>query len=216
MRFIIVLLLFISAAVILMMLKTNNDLIFQLEQQQQEIDASAKYIELLTEQLVENGNSSHNEMDSEVKMTDLLNEYLARKTETENDSSLTAHRQNTFIPDLVPVLGDYYVSQRFKDEHKAIDLAASLGTRVLAAATGEVVSIREDKYFGNMLILEHFNGYVTIYAHLAKILVEQGNIIKKGNIIGLVGNTGNSTGPHLHFEVISNGTQIDPETITDF
>ena len=202
MRFIIVLLLFISAAVILMMLKTNNDLKFQLEQQQQEIDASAKYIELLTEQLVENGNSSHNEMDSEVKMTDLLNEYLARKTETENDSSFTAHRQNTFIPDLVPVLGDYYVSQRFKDEHKAIDLAASLGTRVLAAATGEVVSIREDKYFGNMLILEHFNGYVTIYAHLAKILVEQGNIIKKGNIIGLVGNTGNSTGPHLHFEVI--------------
>ena len=215
MRFLIVLLLLISVAVILMMIKTNGDLNYQLEQQRQEIAASSKYIELLTEQLVNNGQNSHEKISDSDKMSDLLSDYLKDNSESVTNMVKDEDKQKTFNPDLVPIRGEYYVSQRFKLNHRAIDLASALGTQVIAAATGEVVRVEQDKYFGNLLALDHFNGYVTVYAHLAKILVEEGNIIKKGAIVGLVGNTGNSTGPHLHFEIIKDGIQRDPEEYLD-
>ena len=217
MKLIAVLLLLISFSVILMLIHTNNQLKFNLEQQQQEIDASSKYIELLTEELLKNGSMSYNSDTQSDKMSELLSNYLEEK---ENDPTIPGSededRQMTFIPDFIPIIGEYVISQRFKEKHQAVDLAASLGTQVVAAATGEIISIKQDKYFGNMLVMDHFNGYITIYAHLAKVLTEEGTIVKKGMIIGLVGNTGNSTGPHLHFEIIQNGETVDPEKIIDF
>jgi len=117
---------------------------------------------------------------------------------------------------MIPVAGQFVISQRFKEIHPAIDLAATLGSPVVTSATGEVVSVKEDNYFGNMITIDHFNGIVTNYAHLAKVLVEEGDIVKKGMSIGLVGNTGNSTGPHLHFEILDNGSAVDPEEFIVF
>ena len=201
----------------LLLYKTNSDLRFRIEQQQQEIEASSNYIETLTEELLKNGPLSHEENSDHEDMNNLLEEFLQEsdiKPEQLEGSGLD--KKFIFIPDHIPVIGEFVVSQKFKDKHQAIDLAAPIGTQVVAAATGEIISIKQDKYFGNMIIMDHYNGFLTVYAHLAKILVKEGDIIKKGSNIGLVGNTGNSTGPHLHFEIIQNGTAVDPEKLIDF
>jgi murein DD-endopeptidase MepM/ murein hydrolase activator NlpD len=88
--------------------------------------------------------------------------------------------------------------------HKGLDIAAPVGSQVLACADGKIVFTGSQKRFrryGNTVLIEHGNGAYTYYAHLSKILVKQGQSIKKGQKIALVGNTGRSTGPHLHLEV---------------
>jgi murein DD-endopeptidase MepM/ murein hydrolase activator NlpD len=208
---IVILILSITTAVFL--LKHNHDLKFKLEQQKQEIEASAKYIELLTEKILKNSSQAYDSQIQSERLADLLAEYLSKddlpRLEQKNIENL--ERKNTLIPDRLPIIGDFVISQRFKEKHQAIDLASPLGNQVVAAATGEIIEIREDKYFGNMLLIDHFNGFVTVYAHLAKVLIEKGDIVKKGMVIGLVGDTGNSSGPHLHFEIIKNGVAVDPE-----
>jgi murein DD-endopeptidase MepM/ murein hydrolase activator NlpD len=217
MKYVLILLLVVSAAIILIMGKTNNQLRFKLEQQKQEIEASSRYIELLTEEILENNSANGHQGIDYHKISELLRDYLEDgEVVSEVQSVNVGHNKNIFLPDLVPVIGEYVVSQGFKDEHTAIDLAASIGTQVVASATGEIVSIKQDKYFGNMVVIDHFNGYVSVYAHLAKILTEEGTIVKKGMNIGLVGSTGNSSGPHLHFEIILNGESVDPEELIDF
>jgi len=93
-------------------------------------------------------------------------------------------------------------------------MAIAKGTPVLAAASGAVLKIRTDttpgKGYGNMITIDHGNGWTTAYAHLSKILCKVGDEISAGQKIGLVGTTGGSTGPHLHFEVRANGVPQDP------
>ena len=96
--------------------------------------------------------------------------------------------------------------------HKGIDLAAPEGTKVYACKGGKAVScIRGDPVFGNYIILRHDNGMTSVYAHLSKILIHDGEMVQKGAGIGLVGKTGAATGPHLHFEIRINGISKDPE-----
>ena len=118
-----------------------------------------------------------------------------------------------FVPDLVPVKGDYIVSQKFSQKHPAYDFASEMGTEVIASAAGVVCKIYTDKYFGKMIELDHLNGYETKYAHLVKILVKENYFVEKGQVIGLVGTSGRSTAPHLHFEIIQNNRNIDPSTV---
>jgi len=102
-----------------------------------------------------------------------------------------------------PVPGFKYRSQGSHAHGTAIDLAAATGTPILASASGRV-SFARNGYnggFGNLVIIEHPNGTQTYYAHQSKIYVHVGEKASQGQIIGLVGNTGHSTGPHLHFEV---------------
>ncbi len=95
--------------------------------------------------------------------------------------------------------------------HTGIDLTAPTGTKIFAAGDG-VVSKTEfsNRGYGNEIRIEHGYGYMTLYAHLSKILVKEGQQIKRGDIIGLVGNTGLSTSPHLHYEVRINGKPVNP------
>ena len=95
--------------------------------------------------------------------------------------------------------------------HTGIDLTARTGTPVYA--TGNGLIIRADYSsggYGNMVIISHGFGYETYYAHLSKILVKPGQKVKRGDLIGLVGNTGRSTAPHLHYEVRLNGKPVNP------
>ncbi len=97
--------------------------------------------------------------------------------------------------------------------HKGVDMACDTGTPVYA--TGNAVVERSNQGFrrsgyGQALLLKHEYGYHTRYAHLSKRLVNVGDTVKRGDIIGLVGNTGGSTGPHLHYEVIYRGTAVNP------
>lgn len=103
------------------------------------------------------------------------------------------------------------VTQYFYARHPGIDLANSTGTPVVAADNGYVERVGWDNTgYGNMILLNHGNGTVTRYAHLSAFGVQSGQSVKKGQLIGRIGSTGRSTGPHLHFEVIVNGVHRNP------
>ena len=122
---------------------------------------------------------------------------------------------------LWPVASYLYVSSRFglrvhpitgeKKSHTGIDIASNQGTAVYASDGGSVTLAGWNGGYGNCIMIDHGNGYVTLYGHLSSISVSVGQTVSQGATIGAVGSTGNSTGPHLHFEVLKNGTRIDPE-----
>ena len=94
--------------------------------------------------------------------------------------------------------------------HNGIDIAASIGTDVFSSASGKVYETNYNSILGNYIIIEHPAGLYTIYGHLSKTLVSLNSRIKTGTIIGKVGNSGYSTGPHLHFEIRKKGESADP------
>ena len=98
----------------------------------------------------------------------------------------------------------------FRGRHTGVDLAAAEGTRIAAAAAGVVKDAGEGEYIGKFVILSHKDSYTTLYGHCEQTLVRKGQRIKKGQIIARVGNTGRTTGPHLHFEIRKNGIPQDP------
>jgi murein DD-endopeptidase MepM/ murein hydrolase activator NlpD len=94
--------------------------------------------------------------------------------------------------------------------HEGIDIAASSGTPIWAAAAGTVIHAGWLGGYGNLVVVDHGNGLATAYAHASAILVGVGQQVAQGETVALVGSTGNSSGPHLHFEVRVNGTAVDP------
>ncbi|WP_276553967.1 phage tail tape measure protein [Acetobacterium wieringae] len=94
--------------------------------------------------------------------------------------------------------------------HSGIDIGAGMGESVMAAGMGEVIFAGDGGGYGNMVKIDHGDGLITAYAHLSSILASVGDLVDAGDIIGLVGSTGNSTGPHLHFEILQDGVPIDP------
>ncbi len=94
--------------------------------------------------------------------------------------------------------------------HTGIDIAASYGSRVLAPATGRVVEVAEQQGYGLMVVLDHGHGLETLYAHLSKAVAVVGDTLARGDLIGFVGSSGLSTGPHLHYEVRVRGQPVNP------
>jgi murein DD-endopeptidase MepM/ murein hydrolase activator NlpD len=97
-----------------------------------------------------------------------------------------------------------------KNRHTGLDIAAYTGTPIKATAKGEVIVIGDFFYTGNTVIIDHGQGLFSLYAHLNKINVSQGQTVKQGKVIGTVGATGRVTGPHLHWSMIMNQTFVDP------
>ncbi len=132
-------------------------------------------------------------------------------------ASITRERMIAQIPSIMPVNG--YVASAFgwrhdpwPEFHKGVDLAADYGTTVRSAAAGTVVSAGWDPGgFGNKVDIDHGNGYHTWYAHLSRVAVSPGQHVTKGEPIAFVGSTGESTGPHLHYQVMKDGEAIDPQ-----
>lgn len=99
---------------------------------------------------------------------------------------------------------------RGRRKHDGVDMAAPIGTPIYATGNGIVVSPKGLTGYGNQVMVDHKFGYKTRYAHLNKILVEPGQWVKRGEIIGLMGNTGRSRGSHLHYEIIHKGVPVNP------
>ena len=98
--------------------------------------------------------------------------------------------------------------------HTGTDIAAKTGTKVVSSIEGKVTRAAYNQYNGNFV--EVTNGKIaTIYCHMSKLSVKVGDKVKAGNKIGEVGSTGLSTGPHLHFEILFDGTKVDPEMVLD-
>lgn len=94
--------------------------------------------------------------------------------------------------------------------HTGVDLSAPIGTPIFATGDGIVEAADFGRGYGKRVIIDHGYSYKTQYAHMSRIMVSRGQAVKRGDMIGLVGNTGTSTGPHLHYEVIKNDKYVDP------
>ena len=104
-----------------------------------------------------------------------------------------------------------WITQGYRNDHRALDIAAPAGAFVTAADRGEVIRAGwNEQGYGMFVVIDHNIDYVTLYSHLQNIVVREGDIVAQGDIIGTVGSTGNSTGPHLHFEVRDFGSRINP------
>jgi murein DD-endopeptidase MepM/ murein hydrolase activator NlpD len=100
-----------------------------------------------------------------------------------------------------------------KDDHPGIDIAVPVGSLVRAAGGGTVLQTGEHEAYGRFVLIEHPEGYQSMYGHLSRILAIQGTPVRAGTVIGRSGDTGRSSAPHLHFEIRHNGVSIDPGTM---
>lgn len=115
-----------------------------------------------------------------------------------------AHVSMAFGPNVHPLNGNWYI-------HKGIDFSTwRSGDPVMATASGQVVTVGFDNSFGNYVIIKHSHGIYTRYAHLSSFRVKKGQLVDQGQTIGNIGNTGISTGPHLHYEVHIGSDVVDP------
>jgi murein DD-endopeptidase MepM/ murein hydrolase activator NlpD len=119
------------------------------------------------------------------------------------------------VPDIWPVAG--IISQPYNSgslpeaRHEGIDIIAESNALVLSAAQGIVIQSAQDRDLGRFVKVDHNHGVQTLYAHLSRSFVQAGDHVEKGTSIGAVGNTGNSFGPHLHYEILVRGKSVDPE-----
>lgn len=132
----------------------------------------------------------------------------------------------SIIPSGSPLLRELFVTSPFGERvhpitherkfHHGIDLRVDIGNPVVSTAIGRVSFAGVKGGYGNVVIVDHMYGFQTVYAHLNKILVKEGEIVGKGKIIAEGGSSGHSTGPHLHYEVRYNGTPIQPKNFIDW
>jgi murein DD-endopeptidase MepM/ murein hydrolase activator NlpD len=120
------------------------------------------------------------------------------------------------LPNIQPVV-DGWITRRFSmvgsdtsTAHTGMDFAATLGALIRSTAPGVVEDVSNDTYFGQTLTIKHGFGFSTKYGHCSQILVAKGDHVERGQTIALVGNTGRSSAPHLHYEVLKDGKNIDP------
>jgi len=131
-----------------------------------------------------------------------------------NNVSTSVVKDNSYaIPNIIPV--DGWITRSFaKDidssQHNGVDFAATLGSSIIATAPGFVEEIKHDPYLGLLITVNHENGFKTKYGHCSQVLINEHNYVKRGQTIALVGNSGRSTAPHLHYELIKDGVNIDP------
>jgi murein DD-endopeptidase MepM/ murein hydrolase activator NlpD len=154
-------------------------------------------------------------------------EYVYKRIKKENNAIGEARAINsnlTFFKDkfIMPVKGiisGVYGSQRILNgkprwPHYGIDIAAKQGTMIISSGTGVVTMAEDDLYYtGGTIIMDHGHGISTIYSHLENILVSVGDQINQGDVIGTVGSTGRSTGPHLDFRINWFQTRLDPMSV---
>ena len=108
--------------------------------------------------------------------------------------------------------GKGYITQHYGNGgHKGVDIGVPYGTPIYASESGQVLSAEYHWSWGNNVLIWHNGTYSTRYAHCSKLAVKAGDYVEKGQVVGYVGSTGNSTGNHLHFEIYKNGTRVNPE-----
>ena len=124
------------------------------------------------------------------------------------------------LPTGLPVKGGYSLSSGYglridpftqmMARHEGLDFSATVGTPIIASAGGVVSRAGYEAHYGNMVEIKHAEGFMTRYAHASQLLVRTGQTVKRGDVIAKVGNTGRSSGPHLHYEVMRAGAHINP------
>ncbi len=224
--FICIILLFANMYLIYENISLNS----RLESNKEENEALMVYLNNLQDKIKQFESNSNQRFDipKTIKIRELLENYLRDYNNQQYHPDLSVSTEELrndlhdyqlkqrFIPNVIPIVDRFEISQYFSDNHKGIDLAAPLGTEVVATAAGVIKSVYEDKYFGNVVIIDHLNHYISFYAHLAKTFFEPGIFVEKRQTIGLVGSSGFSPAPHLHFEIIYRGDNTDPMNLANY
>ena len=150
--------------------------------------------------------------------TNVANMVLALEKKRKAEAAAAVVGTGAFI---WPVPSCTYLTSRFglrvhpiygtTKSHTGIDVGAESGAKIIAADGGTVVLAGVNSGYGNCVMIDHGNGYKTLYGHMSSIAVTNGQTVSQGDIVGYVGSTGVSTGPHCHFEVWKDGARIDPE-----
>lgn len=166
--------------------------------------------------------SSESELDNALTyIENLTSKFEFEKTQYEEISNKMKSNEKLFesIPAIMPTKG-LYISTKFGmrmhpilkiwRRHPGIDFVANVGTPVYATGKGKVVYVGRRGGYGLEVEIDHGFGYKTRYAHLSKLLVKKGQLVNRGDLIAKTGNSGLSTGPHLHYEVSHNGVKLNP------
>ena len=123
------------------------------------------------------------------------------------------------VPSAWPLTESGFVTQVLMEgdsgDHPGIDIAVATDSYIRASGAGRVLRTGEDGIYGRFVVLEHGQGYQTVYAHASAVLVDRGATVRRGEVIGLTGSSGRSTAPHLHFEVLLDGMPVDPMTLVE-
>ena len=167
---------------------------------------------------------SHEMKDTLVSLSQTMDNLLARsRLQRKSFKEIISHldkkrylRDHT--PSVIPVQGWFISGFGYRIDpftgsvkmHEGLDIAAPPGTPIIAPADGMVLFVGERGGFGLTLEIDHGHGYSTLYAHCQRIKVEEGDVVRRGEIVAFVGNTGKSTGPHLHYEVRVAGVPRNP------
>lgn len=150
---------------------------------------------------------------NEQDMQRITNERVLKRTAKKHWSE--AYPDVDFIWPVNGEISSIYGLRRFFNEqernpHNGLDIAAPEGTDIKVTADGTVIEAGEFFFSGNMVYIDHGQGLISLYAHLSRIDVKPGDVLRRGEILGAVGQTGRVTGAHLHFAVMSNGVLFDP------
>ncbi|HIU64180.1 MAG TPA: M23 family metallopeptidase [Candidatus Avacidaminococcus intestinavium] len=170
------------------------------------------------------GNAALTKFDIVENQNKMLAENIASKYQNLNNM-LEDLRAASTVPSLWPA-ESWDISSRFGyradpfgyggEFHKGIDIAGNYGEPVYATAAGTVETAGWYSGYGRYVKLEHGNGYASAYGHMSAIAVAPGDNVAKGDVIGYIGSSGYSTGPHLHFEVLVSGSQVDPLKVLNY
>lgn len=124
-----------------------------------------------------------------------------------------------FLPTTWPLTEAGFITQPLVEDgtadHPGLDIAVPTDSYIRAAGAGRVVRVGEDPLYGHFVVLEHGDGYQTIYAHASLILVPRGHEVRRAEVIALSGSSGQSTAPHLHFEILLDGLPVDPLSMVE-
>lgn len=154
-------------------------------------------------------------LDSQIKLMMTIRAKLLNQS---YDTVIPTASQNTTVPDMWPVKGEISSGFGFRQSpggigstyHEGVDIAGDFGTPIMATASGVVTQAGWVGGYGYLVEIKHDNGYVTRYGHNSALLVTVGQEVAKGTVVSLMGSTGNSTGPHCHYEVRINGDAVNP------
>ena len=159
------------------------------------------------------------------KKMDILSKQIVIQSKSLDDIIVMAEEKEEMlasIPAIQPVKKEeltrmasgygmrYHPILKIRKMHEGMDFTAKRGTPIYASGNGTVIRANRSPSFGNVVYINHGYGYKTVYAHMDKIATKKGKKVKRGDLIGYVGNTGRSVGPHLHYEVHKNGRPVNP------
>ena len=163
--------------------------------------------------------------DLQLKIAEVQRRLVAQSRSFDEVMELAATHEARLqsIPAIQPIRNDdlkrmasgwgwrYHPIYKVRKFHYGMDFSADTGTEIFATGDGEVVKVRRSYTgYGRHVVIKHGFGYKTLYAHMSKTLVKKGQKVKRGEVIGLVGNTGTSVAPHLHYEVFKDGKKVNP------